>query len=959
MAAATKTLVERERELATIAAALKRLVAERRGGAIWLQGPPGIGKTALVRESERLARENGAEALVATGAETETGFPFEIARQALAPLALSQDRTFERALSAPGGKLAAPIVRPDPAATTPEPVHAALHGLTTLFATVARERPLALLVDDLHWADPDSLRFLAYLARRCDRLGLLLVAASLEPEHWPQTQAPAAETRDLENSCECLCLDVLSVKGVEKVLRAAFEETPPAGFAAALHGRSGGNPLFVRELIASLEKAGVRPGARAVRYLEEACPASVARLIDRRLALLSTTARGICEAAASLPGTPPLELVGEVARVPPQQVRAALDELQAAGLARADAAHLRFAYPLVRSVVLRSLGSARREQLHALAAKALRLRGAADAEVAARLLHVAPRSDPHALETLRRAGSAALERGAAARAAAFFERALAEVDDDSLRCELLLLLGRAELAAGRASSIEHLRSAARSPEAAIAVAAARALGRTLAMAGVRDPAAPLRETLGRFVQIDPELDLEARTEMAALARAYLSTVDEGRASIAELARRRPGTRTLVGRWALAVISCDRALAGESSRSVAALAERALACDARELIGELSLGYLATSALIFADRLDAAALALRRIADAALHAGAEMTELLATGLGAVVAYRRGFVAVAARGAREVRQRAIEGGWGARQWVPVEVIAASLLEANELDRAETLLTARLAEVDPDDGWAPAAARFELGRLALARGDARRAADELAAAGEHLEAWRAPSPAAIQWRPYLALAEAALARNRRANEVIAEDLARAEQAELPRCRGIGLRVAAHLDPDPLGASACRKLEEAAELLELAGAELELGVTELQLGSALAARGYSADARARLRSAAARARRCRSRRLLEATRARLAALGARLPPEAATAESLTERELRVARLAAAGRTNREIADELIVTVKTVEFHLTNAYRKLGIRQRHELAQALDRLASWLPRGDRESGVP
>ncbi len=169
----------------------------------------------------------------------------------------------------------------------------------------------------------------------------------------------------------------------------------------------------------------------------------------------------------------------------------------------------------------------------------------------------------------------------------------------------------------------------------------------------------------------------------------------------------------------------------------------------------------------------------------------------------------------------------------------------------------------------------------------------------------------------------------------------------------------MAAHLDPDPLGASACRKLEEAAELLELAGAELELGVTELQLGSALAARGYSADARARLRSAAARARRCRSRRLLEATRARLAALGARLPPEAATAESLTERELRVARLAAAGRTNREIADELIVTVKTVEFHLTNAYRKLGIRQRHELAQALDRLASWLPRGDRESGVP
>lgn len=660
MATATETLVERERELAAIEAALGRLVGERRGGAVWLQGPPGIGKTSLMREGERLARKNGAQALVATGAETETGFPFEIARQALAPLALAHDRAFERALTAPGGKLAAPIVRPDPAATTPEPAHAALYGLTSLFATIARERPLALLVDDLHWADPDSLRFVAYLARRCERLGVLLIVASFEPEHWPHTLAP--ESRDLESSCQCLRLDALSAEGVEQVLRAAFHETPPGGFASALHARSGGNPLFVRELIASLETAGMRPGARAVRYLEEACPASIARFLERRLELLSTTAHRVCEAAASLPGTPSLELLCEVAGIPQQQLRAALDELQTAGLARADGAHLRFAYPLVRSVVLRSLGSARREQLHALAAKALRLRGASDTEVAARLLHVAPRSDPHALETLLRAGSAALERGAAARAAAFFERALAEVDDDSLRCELLLLLGRSELAVGRASSIERFRSAARAREPAVAVSAARALGRTLAMAGSRDPAAPLRETLARFAEIDPELDLEARTEMAALARACLSTVDEGRALIVELARRRPGTRTLAGRWALAVISCDRALSGESSRSVAALAERALACGARELIGELSLGYLAASALIFADRLDAAALALRRITDAASRTGAEMTELLATGLGAVVAHRRGFSATAGILAREVRTRAVEGGWG---------------------------------------------------------------------------------------------------------------------------------------------------------------------------------------------------------------------------------------------------------------------------------------------------------
>src|SRR5581483_1228468 len=134
-----------------------------------------------------------------------------------------------------------------------------------------------------------------------------------------------------------------------------------------------------------------------------------------------------------------------------------------------------------------------------------------------------------------------------------------------------------------------------------------------------------------------------------------------------------------------------------------------------------------------------------------------------------------------------------------WVPVEVVAAALLEAGELDRAETVLTERLAEADPDEGWAPAAARFELGRLALARRDHGRAARELAACGAHLEAWRAPSPGAIQWRPYLAFAEAQRGRLAAAHELLEEDLGRCLAAGLERSRAVALRAAAMIRAHP----------------------------------------------------------------------------------------------------------------------------------------------------------------
>ncbi len=956
MATVTRRLFDRERELAALKSALDQLSEAGRGAAIWVQGPPGIGKTALLQAAEELGEEGGVAVLRAAGAETEAGFPFELVRQLFAPLVVSLDERLDRALAEPPGALAASILRLGGASAAPEPVYAALFGLTAALAQLARERPLLVALDDLQWADADSLRFVVYLARRCRHLPVLLLIASHEPEVWRERGAPYAD--DLGRVSSLVRPAPIGEEAVKELAKDSFGEDPPAGFAAALRARTGGNPLFVRELIEDLRRAGLRPGAAALRRLEEACPEGAARLVARRLAPLSAAARALCEAAASLPGSPRVELAAEVAGITGARARELLPELDQTALLRAEAGHLRFAHPLVRTVLLRSLAEARRAEIHAAAARVLREDGASDAEIAARLVHAAPGCDPQGLATLRRAGVEALERGAAERAATLFERALAEAHDEA-RCELLLLLGRAELAAGKARSVERLRRAARSKEPATALAAARALARTLAMSGGRDPAAILRETLGRLDVVDAQLELAARAELAAIARAYVSSAGEGRQLLADLSRRRPGSGSPAGRAALAAISCDRALAADPSEEVATLAERALDCGPAELIAELSLGYLAASALIFADRLEAAGFALRRIREAASRAGAEMTDTLAAGLGSVVALRRGDVSAARAQAEEVRARAREGGWGALQWVPVEVVAAALLEAGELDRAETVLTERLAEADPDEGWAPAAARFELGRLALARRDHGRAARELAACGAHLEAWRAPSPGAIQWRPYLAFAEAQRGRLAAANELLEEDLGRCRAAGLERSRGVALRAAAMIrahpaDAEPAGMRTLELLEEAAEIFASARAELELARTEWALGTALAARGDLSAARARLRSAAVRGHRCGSLRLLGAASARLAALGGRLPSEwAGGLAALSPRELRVARLAAAGRSNREIADELVVTVKTVEYHLTNAYKKLGIRRRGELPAAVGEPTADADEGD------
>ena len=227
---------------------------------------------------------------------------------------------------------------------------------------------------------------------------------------------------------------------------------------------------------------------------------------------------------------------------------------------------------------------------------------------------------------------------------------------------------------------------------------------------------------------------------------------------------------------------------------------------------------------------------------------------------------------------------------------------------------------------------------GRLRIATGRTEEGVADLLACGERQQRWGAFNPSVIPWRSQAAEGMLRVGRAAEAAELTAEEVELAGRAGLPRAHGMALRVAGLVDQDP------KLLEEAIGLLECGGSATELARARLDLGGMLRRSGRRAEAQEQLRLALDEADRTGSGALVEGTRRELLAAGAR-PRRARLSgrESLTASELRVAELAARGTSNREIAQSLFVTVKTVESHLGNAYRKLDISSRDDLPSALE----------------
>jgi len=399
--------------------------------------------------------------------------------------------------------------------------------------------------------------------------------------------------------------------------------------------------------------------------------------------------------------------------------------------------------------------------------------------------------------------------------------------------------------------------------------------------------------------------------------------------------------TVAGRLILARAAAARALRGTSAAEVHALATRALAGGAL-LEDESSDGvgfYLAVFALVVAEDLQTAELAASTAVDDAQRRGSVLGFATACHFRALAVLRRGRIPDAAADTVNTLE-ARKYGWRLSLASAVAAQAECLVERGQLDAAGRELHNLIYEhgTPRDLG----AYRFVgvRGHVRLLQLSPANALEDFLETGRLLRELGGDNPAVFPWRSLASSASLALGDRAEARRLAEEEVALAAAFRAPAAHARALSALAAVSD---GAQAIELREEAVRVFESSQAALDRARALVDLGATLRRAARRRDARKPLTDGLDLARRCGARALGQRAREELVAVGARPRRDAATGrEALTVREGQVAGLAAQGMSNREIAEALFVTVKTVEWHLKHAYRKLGVGSRRELRNAL-----------------
>ena len=692
-------LLERHAELAAVAAAGTD-AASGTGRLVVVVGPAGIGKTALLRAAREHAVAAGLEVLRARGAEFERDAGFGVARQLFADDAVLSGGAAGRGRQA---------------------LADAVHGLYRLTVDRASRGPVALIVDDAHWSDVPSLRFLAYLATRLEDLPVLVVVAMRPPDHEPLTSALAAAPDAI-----VLRPGRLSERATAQLVRRAL---PDAGheLCVACHDATGGNPFFVGEVAATLRSSG----ATDPDDVRELVPPTVADAVAARIATLPEAARALAHATAVLGDGVLTRHAGAVAGLDLDAAGEAADALTAAGIVE-PRRPLAFAHPIVRAAVYADMPPGRRARAHGRAARLLDEEGAPAEQVAAQLLGTEPRGDAWTCEQLIAIGRREAARGAADAAAAAFRRALAEPPPAARQPGLLFELGVAELMALQLEpATAHLRAAlAAADDPDLRLDAGLALASVLG--GTQRPADGV-DVLEQALLDSPGASRdrigEAEGELVNIARLHGPSRRRVAGRSARM-RRRVDAGDPVGTAELAAVAADMTMAGESAERSAALALRAiraLSTPSRSAFASDLAVPQAVRCLTVADRFDEAEAVLDAALAAAAATGSEGPTMLAMRTESLL--RRGALNAALTAGRRALELA-EHGWQVGVPGSAALLAQVHLERGDPDAALAVLGR--PGVETTGAYTTIMAVHARGCVRLALGDAEAAAADLLRCG-----------------------------------------------------------------------------------------------------------------------------------------------------------------------------------------------------------------------------------
>jgi DNA-binding CsgD family transcriptional regulator len=915
------TVVGREPEQATVAAFLDSL--QLGPASLLLEGEAGIGKTTLWNAGVRAAAAREYLILSSQPAQSEATLSFAalgdllqgLLDQVLPQLPPPQRRALEVALL-----MADPIgIPPDQRA-----ISVAFLGAIRLLSA---SQPVVIAVDDLQWLDHPSAAALEFALRRVptEPVGLLATVRNQAEGPWAAAGLPAERVSRLR-------VGPMTFAAFEAVIRERGGTRFSRLLIRRLFDATGGNPFFGLEVVRALDPLGSEPAPDEPLPV----PSGLHGVLIARLAVLQEDVRSVLLIASCLRSP----TTADLARAIGHSALAAVQAAAAEGVVELEGGRVRFTHPLLSSAIYSSESPERRQEVHRRLAKI-----APSSEERAR--HLAMSSDgpdPDIAAALSGAALAAAGRGASAAAAELAELAAARtpLDQAQARWQRRLDAGAYLFRAGdTARARRDLEVLAEEMPAGIDRARALLVLATILLHDMGDQVAVPTLEKALAEGFDDEL-LRARIHIS-LARTCGDDLTYcARHAAAGLALAQQGgdlglTSEALGQkmYADFMIGQDldlelgyRALDLESDGRPAQVEERA----------SMALGLC----LVRADRFDEARGMLTATLQAAMDEGDDSS------LPVVLAYLADLECWT--GNWQLAHRYAAESWEAaeqvehRAWRSMACYARALVDAylgrGDAARAEAEVGLGLA-ASANDAWALMILHGVLGFVELSAGDLAAADAHLSEAADLSDRIGLAEPAA--WRFHANHIEVAIGAGEldRAETLLERLDARAREtgrawtlATAARCWAL-LR-AARGDTE----GAVRTLEEAIRLHEGLGMPFELGRTLLIMGQTQRRAKRKLVARQSLEQALAIFENLPAPLWAERARSELSRIGLRPPAPLA----LTATEERVAGMAAAGLTNRQVAQALFLSPRTVEANMARVYRKLGVSSRAELGAAMTR---------------